>query len=73
LVLHAIALGHGLPVSRKQIVQALGENYLLYDQRRLDTQMHQLRKTIFAASGVDLPVRTARGRGYHFVAEVELK
>lgn len=60
-------------MSRKQIVQALGENYLLYDQRRLDTQMHQLRKTIFAASGVDLPVRTARGRGYHFVAEVELK
>lgn len=73
IVLQAIAAGRGTVVGRRQIVEALCEDYLLYDQRRLDTQMHQLRKTVLAASGLELPVRSARGRGYQFLAEVTVK
>ncbi len=46
IVFRTIAAGEGLPVDRRRIVEALGENYLDYDQRRLDTQMYQLRKTV---------------------------
>jgi len=73
IVVHAIAAGRGTLVDRRCIVDALSEDYLTYDQRRLDTQMHQLRKTVFAASGLELPVRSARGRGYQFMADVDLK
>lgn len=70
-VLAAIAAGKGQPVDRRNIVEALGEDYLLYDQRRLDTQVHQLRKAVFDAAGLELPIRTVRNRGYQFTVEVE--
>lgn len=73
IVLKAICGGAGKPVTRRKIVEALGENYLQYDQRRLDTQMHQLRKTVENASGMALPVRSARGRGYQTTADIILK
>lgn len=67
-VLKAIVCGNGQPVSRREIVEAMGGNYMLYDQRRIDTQLYQLRKTV--ASGLDLPIRTARGQGYQFTGEI---
>lgn len=73
LVLNVIAAGHGQTVDRRQIVDALGEDFLQYDQRRLDTQMHQLRKQVSEAAGLELPVRSARGRGYQFIADIDLK
>lgn len=73
IVFRTIVSGEGKPVSRRKIVEALGENYLHYDQRRLDTQMHQLRKLVVEASGLELPVRTARGRGYQIIASVDLR
>ncbi|GAB1393614.1 response regulator transcription factor [Rhodocyclaceae bacterium] len=73
IVFRTIVGGEGKPVSRRKIVEALGENYLHYDQRRLDTQMHQLRKLIVEACGMELPVRTARGRGYQITATVDLR
>ena len=44
LVLHCLMGKAGASVSRRQIVQALGGDYLVYDQRRLDTQMRRLRR-----------------------------
>lgn len=73
IVFRTIAGGGGKPVNRRKIVEALGESYLHYDQRRLDTQMHQLRKTVVEASGLELPVRTARGRGYQITESVDLR
>ncbi len=73
VVLKAIAAGGGKLVDRRQIVNALGADFLQYDQRRLDTQIHQLRKAVFDTSGVELPIRTIRNRGYQFLASVELK
>lgn len=73
IVFRCIAAGQGSPVTRRTIVEALGENYFHYDQRRLDTQMHQLRKQVYVASGLELPVRAARGRGYFIVERVILQ
>lgn len=73
IVLKAIVAGKGQPVSRRKIVEALGQNYLQYDLRRLDTQMHELRKLVEEASGLDLPVRAVRGVGYQATAEFHIK
>jgi PAS domain S-box-containing protein len=59
-------------VPRRAIVQALGEDYLQYDQRRLDTQMRRLRRKVEQACGLRLPVATVRGVGYRFFQEVEI-
>jgi len=60
-------------VSRKEIVEALGHDYLDYDQRRLDTQMRRLRRKVEDACGLRLPISTLRGVGYHFYEDVEVQ
>ena len=67
-VLEALMRRSGEIVSRQQIVAALGERYLDYDQRRLDTQMRRLRRKVEQATGAPLPVRTSRNAGYCFFA-----
>ena len=73
LVLKAIVVGGGKPVDRRTIVESIGENYLQHDPRRLDTQLHQIRKSVVDASGLELPVRTARGRGYQITENIDLR
>lgn len=68
-VLLALATG-GQCVSRQAIVSALGENFLDYDQRRLDTQMRRLRRKVGEACGLQFPVTTLRGEGYRFYDEI---
>jgi PAS domain S-box-containing protein len=70
-VLLALATG-GKTVSREAIVNALGENFFEYDQRRLDTQMRRLRRKVEEACGLQLPVTTLRGIGFHFYDEIEV-
>lgn len=38
----------------------------LEDQRRLDTQMRRLRRKVSEATGLALPINTARNAGYRF-------
>ncbi len=70
-VLQALATG-GECVTREAIVQALGGDYLSYDQRRLDTQMRRLRRKVEDACGLDLPVTTLRSVGFRFHAEIDV-
>lgn len=63
----------GEGVSRQRIVEALGEDFLHYDQRRLDTQMRRLRRNVEAAGGPLLPVKTLRNAGYCFYAPVRIQ
>ncbi|MES2739724.1 MAG: winged helix-turn-helix domain-containing protein [Pseudomonadota bacterium] len=56
----------GEAVSRKHIVRAFGEDYLSYDQNRLDTMVRRLRKKIKTRVGVQLPLNTERVRGFSF-------
>lgn len=72
VVLRALAQGAGSVVRRQAIVEALGEDYLQYDQRRLDTQMRRLRRRVEQACGLRLPVATVRAVGYRFFQPLDL-
>lgn len=72
-VLHVLMAEPERIVSRQQIVQSLGEDFLSYDQRRLDTQISRLRRKAEQAAGLALPINTARNAGYRFYAEAEVR
>ncbi|QAU33104.1 PAS domain S-box protein [Janthinobacterium sp. 17J80-10] len=59
-------------VTRRTIVEALGEDFLEYDQRRLDTQMRRLRRKVTEACGQQLPVNTLRSLGFHFYEKAKI-
>ncbi|HTN64940.1 MAG TPA: PAS domain S-box protein [Burkholderiaceae bacterium] len=69
----ATLAANGKSVSRKEIIQALGKDYLEYDQRRLDTQMRRLRRKVEQACALRLPVTTLRGVGYRFYDPIEIR
>lgn len=73
LVLRTLMQHPGKAASRQQIVEAFGENFLTYDQRRLDTQMRRLRRKVEEAIGGELPVKTLRNAGYCFYADGEIR
>jgi DNA-binding response OmpR family regulator len=56
----------GEPVSRKRIVQEFGEDYLNYDQNRLDTLVKRLRRKVEQEALMGLPLHTVRVRGFAF-------
>lgn len=56
----------GEAISRKQIVQGFGEDYLSYDQNRIDTMVRRLRRKAESDLGTRLPLNTERVRGYSF-------
>lgn len=70
-VLRVLATG-GDCVTREAIVKELGEDWLSYDQRRLDTQMRRLRRKVEEACGVNLPIMTLRTVGYRFYAPIDV-
>lgn len=69
-VLKAIIDGAGKPVSKKAIVEALGQRFLDYNLHRLDSQMNRLRRRTLDACGIELPINTLRNQGYEFSAPV---
>lgn len=71
-VLAALAANHQ-GASRKEIVQALGKDYVIYDRRSLDTQMRRLRRKVEQACDRQLPVATLRGVGYRFYDQIEIR
>ncbi|MFJ4371541.1 response regulator transcription factor [Pseudomonas japonica] len=70
LVLHRLMTDACATVSRRQIVEALGEDWLSYDLRRLDTQIRRLRRNAEQATGLELPLKTLRNNGYCFYEQV---
>lgn len=73
LVLNALMSRAGNTVSRRDIVAVLDEDFLEYDQRRLDTQMRRLRNKIEDATGMPPPINTLRNAGYCFFAPVTIR
>jgi PAS domain S-box-containing protein len=53
-------------ITRRTIVEALGEDFLHYDQRRLDTQIRRLRRKVQQACAQPLPISTLRAVGFRF-------
>jgi len=70
LVLHRLMADACATVSRRQVVEALGEDWLDYDLRRLDTQIRRLRRNVELATGLELPLKTLRNTGYCFYEPV---
>lgn len=66
-------MGGGECVTRKTIIEALGEDFLAYDQRRLDTQMRRLRRKVKESCGQQLPVSTLRGVGFRFYEKTKIR
>lgn len=62
----------GKCVTRKTIVEALGKDFLAYDQRRLDTQMRRLRRKVENTCKLALPISTLRSMGYHFYGNTRI-
>ena len=63
----------GAPVSRPQMIAALGHNVDYYDSRRLDTLVSRLRLKVQRDSGQPLPVRSIHSVGYAVVAQIVLE
>jgi hypothetical protein len=56
----------GTAISRRRIVQGFGEDYLSYDQNRIDTMVRRLRRKVESSLAIKLPLNTERVRGYSF-------
>ena len=68
----ALAESPGTPVSRPQMIAALGHNIDYYDSRRLDTMVSRLRLKVRKESDAAIPVRCIHSVGYAFVAPITL-
>jgi len=64
-ILQRLAQDHPESASRADLVQSLGEDHRLYDERRLEQIMSRLRKKIREHTGYS-PIKAVRGRGYRF-------
>ncbi len=71
-VLLSIMEGYGQPVSRKDIVKSLGQDFLEYDQRRLDTQIKRLRSKVKKEWQLEIPIKTVHAFGYLFSETVKI-
>ncbi len=69
---HMLARTPNQPVSRRTIVEGFGEDYLQYDQNRLDTMVRRLRQKIEKESAVVLPIHTVRAFGFVFSAPIDV-
>lgn len=57
-------------VKRRNLVEAFGERWLEFDQRRLDTMISRLRSRWREATGGELPLKTEYRQGYSFGATI---
>lgn len=72
-VIKALAAGAGNSVTRKQIIAAMGQNYLEFDERRLEVAISRLRRKLVPETPANSPLRADRGTGYCFVAPLLLE
>ncbi|KAA6182296.1 response regulator transcription factor [Thiohalocapsa marina] len=69
--LRTLARARGASVSRRSLIEALGHDWLTYDERRLEQLVSRLRRR--CEEGVDqpLPVKTERGKGYSLTESMQ--
>lgn len=58
----------GRPATRKKLIEALGYDFMTYDERRIEVKFSRLRKRIRELTGGEEPIRSEWGRGYLFIA-----
>ncbi|GGI18028.1 response regulator transcription factor [Oxalicibacterium faecigallinarum] len=72
ILLKLIAAHPGTVVSRKMIAAAFGVDWLQFDERRLDQIVSRLRRRWLRESGKPLPFRTEHGKGFVFLATIDV-
>ncbi len=70
-LLNALIKAVGVPVGRESLIAALTEDVYDFDPHRLDMLVHRLRRKISEQTQEAIPLLTARGTGYVFVAEMQ--
>ncbi len=70
IVLNALAEGAPKAVSRKQLAESLGYDYLSYDERKLEATISRLRRKIKKAVPNSDAIKAARGRGYQLIIPI---
>lgn len=59
-------------VSKKQFVEAIGLNWLDFDNRRIDTFISRLRKRIFEQTNIELKLKADRQGNYYLMDMIDL-
>lgn len=72
LVVDRLVRSPGQPVDRNRLVEALGEDPILYDPRRMEILIRRLRAKAREALGYELPLETVHRIGYAFTAPIQL-
>ena len=52
------------------LAEGLGEDYLTYDERRLEAIVSRLRRKIAGLDGAPAPIRSLRNQGYAFIGRL---
>jgi DNA-binding winged helix-turn-helix (wHTH) protein len=71
-VLRAAANANGNLVSRRMLIEALGEDFWHYDERRLESLISRLRRKLAAYAPEGFPIRGVKGRGYLFKVQLQI-
>lgn len=70
-VLGTLIAAAGTPVDREALIALVTTDVYNFDPHRLDMLVHRLRRKISKCTDEALPLLTARGTGYVFVAEMQ--
>lgn len=68
----ALKQSDGKVATRKRLIEALGHDFMTYDERRIEVRISRLRAKIREQSGGLEPIRSEWGTGYLFVPECRL-
>ncbi|MFZ2403588.1 MAG: helix-turn-helix domain-containing protein [Methylobacter sp.] len=71
-VLKAAANANGNLVSRKMLIEALGQDFWHYDERRLEALISRLRRKLASYAPEGFPIRGVKGQGYLFGVELQV-
>lgn len=70
-ILQAAAHADGQLLGRKTLIEALGQNFMHYDERRLEALISRLRRKLASYVPDGFPIRAVRGHGYLFGAALQ--
>jgi hypothetical protein len=70
-VLSAAASANGNLVSRRMLIEALGQDFWCYDERRLESLISRLRRKLAAYAPEGFPIRGVKGQGYLFKVQLQ--
>lgn len=63
----------GKTVTRRQLIEAMGYDFMTFDERRIEVKISRLRKKIRDATSTEDPVKSDWGIGYVFMPECSLE